>query len=72
MGIEQTKVFFEKVEKDKDLAKRLSEAKDKKSMLQIARQEGFEFDAGSAKKDMELLFVLVGTISCYWDGWNVC
>ena len=50
MSIEQAQAFFEKVRNDEDLAKRLSEAQDNESKLEIARQEGFEFGLEEAKK----------------------
>ena len=49
MSIEQAQAFFEKVKNDEDLAKRLSEAQDNESKLEIARQEGFEFELEDAK-----------------------
>ncbi|MFO8032975.1 MAG: Nif11-like leader peptide family natural product precursor [Desulfohalobiaceae bacterium] len=55
MSIEQAQAFMEKVKNDEDLAKRLSEAQDNESKLEIARQEGFEFDleeAGKAKDEL--------------------
>ena len=48
MSIEQAQAFMEKVKNDEDLAKRLSEARDNESKLEIARQEGFEFDLEEA------------------------
>jgi predicted ribosomally synthesized peptide with nif11-like leader len=53
MSIEQAQAFFEKVKNDQELQKRLSEAKDNESKLEIARQEGFEFDLEEAKKARE-------------------
>jgi predicted ribosomally synthesized peptide with nif11-like leader len=55
MSIEQAQAFFEKVKNDEELAKRLSEAKDNESKLEIARQEGFRFDLEEAKKAKEEL-----------------
>ena len=50
MSIEQAQAFFEKVKNDEDLQKRLSDVQDNESKLEIARQEGFEFDLEEAKK----------------------
>ncbi|MFO7802813.1 MAG: Nif11-like leader peptide family natural product precursor [Desulfovermiculus sp.] len=55
MSIEQAKAFFEKVKYDEDLQKRLSEAPDSEGRLEIARQQGFEFDLEEAKKAKEEL-----------------
>lgn len=49
MSIEQAQAFIEKVKNDEDLAKRLSEAQDNESKLEIARQEGFEFELEDVK-----------------------
>ncbi|MFO8032980.1 MAG: Nif11-like leader peptide family natural product precursor [Desulfohalobiaceae bacterium] len=80
MSIEQAQAFFEKVKNDEDLAKRLSEAPDSERKLEIARQEGFEFDLEEARKakdeisDDELENIAGGGIfgcfarpSCYRD-----
>lgn len=55
MSVEQAKAFFEKVQNDEDLQKKLSEAQDSESKLEIARQEGFEFDLQEANKAKEEL-----------------
>ena len=55
MSIEQAQAFMEKVKNDEDLAKRLSEAQDSESKLEIARQEGFEFSVEEFKKAAECL-----------------
>ncbi|MFO8031569.1 MAG: Nif11-like leader peptide family RiPP precursor [Desulfohalobiaceae bacterium] len=73
MSIEQAQAFIEKVKKDEELQKRLSEAQNTESKLEIARQEGFEFDLKEAKKakdqitDDELYKVAGGHCSIY-DG----
>jgi predicted ribosomally synthesized peptide with nif11-like leader len=55
MSIEQAQAFMEQVKNDEDLAKRLSEAKDNESKLEIARQEGFKFDLEEANKAIEMI-----------------
>lgn len=50
MSIEQAQAFIKKVQSDEDLTKKLSEAQDNDSKLEIARQEGFEFDLEEIKK----------------------
>ena len=55
MSIEQAQAFMEKVKNDEDLAKRLVEASDSESKLEIARQEGFEFNLEDIKKAKEEL-----------------
>ncbi|MFO8032971.1 MAG: Nif11-like leader peptide family natural product precursor [Desulfohalobiaceae bacterium] len=55
MSIEQAQAFMEKVKNDEGLAKRLSEAQDSESKLEIARQEGYEFDLEEAKKAKDQL-----------------
>ena len=55
MSIDQAQAFIEKVKNDEDLAKRLSDAQDSESKLEIARQEGFEFDLEEANKAKEEL-----------------
>jgi predicted ribosomally synthesized peptide with nif11-like leader len=73
MSIEQVQAFMEKVKNDEDLVKRLSEAQDNESKLEIARQEGFEFDLEDVKKakeqitDDELYKVAGGG-----DDWDYC
>ena len=74
MSIEQAQAFMEKVQNDEDLAKRLSEAQDNESKLEIARQEGFEFDLEQAKKateeidDTQLDSVAGGAFGCNING----
>lgn len=54
MSIEQAQAFIEKVKNDEDLQKRLSEAQDNESKLEIAKQEGFKFgpkELNKAKED---------------------
>jgi len=46
MSMEQARAFLEKVKNDEDLQKRLSDAQDKESRWEIAKQEGFEFTLG--------------------------
>lgn len=50
MSIEQAKAFFEKVKNDEELIMKLSKAQDSESKLEIARQEGFDFDEHEAKQ----------------------
>ena len=70
MSIEQALAFMEKVKNDEDLAKRLSEASDSESKLEIARQEGFEFDLEEAKKAKEEL--LDDELETIAGGINIC
>jgi predicted ribosomally synthesized peptide with nif11-like leader len=55
MSIEAAKAFIEKVKTDAELAKKVKEAEDADSKLQIAKQEGFEFTAQEAKQVQEEL-----------------
>ena len=55
MSIENAQAFIENVKNDEDLQKRLSEAQDKESKLEIARQDGFEFTEEEFKKATERL-----------------
>jgi predicted ribosomally synthesized peptide with nif11-like leader len=73
MSIEQAQAFMEKVKNDEDLAKRLYDAQDIESKLEIARQEGFEFDleeANKAKDELsneDLDSVAAGLYGCMCD-----
>ena len=77
MSIEQAQAFIEKVKNDEDLQKRLSEAQDNESKLEIAKQEGFKFgleELNKAKEDQvgdeELVDVAGGRIISYPCEWR--
>ncbi len=50
MSIEQAQAFMEKVKNDEDLAKRLNEAEDSESRLNIAQELGYEFTLEEAQQ----------------------
>jgi len=55
MSIEHAQAFLEKVQNDENLAKRIHEAQDSETELEIAKQEGYEFDLEELKKASEEL-----------------
>jgi predicted ribosomally synthesized peptide with nif11-like leader len=55
MSIEQAQAFMEKVKNDEDLAKRLKEAEDSESRLNIAKELGYEFNLEEARQAREQL-----------------
>ncbi len=78
MSIEQAQAFLEKVKSDETLQRRLNEAKNNASKLEIASQEGFEFtedEIRAAKSELgdELDFVSAGSSKdhyCCWTDWG--
>ncbi len=55
MSIEQAQAFIEKVKNDEDLAKRLNEAQDSESRLNIAKELGYDFTPEEARQASEQL-----------------
>lgn len=78
MSIEQAQAFIEKVQNDEDLQKRLSQAQDRESKLEIARQEGFEFTeeefikASECLTDKELEAEAGGVTDHLYAGYSSC
>ena len=72
MSIESAQDFIEDVKNDEDLANRLSKAQDSESRLEIAKQEGYEFDKEEIRRAKENLYEFdfnqrVVSSSCQFD-----
>ena len=55
MSIEQAQAFMEKVKNDEDLQKRLKEAEDSETRLNIAKEMGYDFTLEEARQASEQL-----------------
>lgn len=55
MSIENAQLFIEKCKNDEDLQKRLHEAQDNESKLEIAREAGCDFIVEEIKKASEMM-----------------